>query len=307
MPVLELSGVTKTYGRLPALDSVDLEVEAGELVAVLGPNGAGKTTMFELLLGLSSPTEGGIRVLGRAPGRRGVVGRIGAMLQGAGLPENVTVRDLVRLVGRSYPRSLRVETVLERVGLAARGGRTVTDLSGGERQRLLLAAAIVGVPDLLLLDEPTAAMDLEGKRGFWSEARTAVADGTTILFATHDLAEADTVAQRVVILGQGRILADGTPSELKSVIQGKTVRLQSEIPIAELAALPGSGPVEVEGPGDTPDRRWVRVHAVAPEELVAALLARGIPVDGLTIVDSDLEDAFLKLTNEKTLKGAASL
>ena len=304
MTVLELSGVTKTHGQVTALDKVDLEVEAGELVAVLGPNGAGKTTMFELLLGLSSPTEGGIRVLGEAPGSRGIVGRIGAMLQGAGLPENVTVRDLVRLVGRSYPRSLPVERVLERVGLAARRASTVTDLSGGERQRLLLAAAIVGMPDLLLLDEPTAAMDPDGKRGFWQEARTAVADGTTVMFATHDLAEADMVAQRVVVLGQGRILADGTPSELKSVIQGKTVRLQTDVPITELAAFPGSGPVEVEAPGDAPDRQWVRVHTVAPEQLVAALLARGLPVDGLTIVDSDLEDAFLKLTGTKTSEGA---
>lgn len=306
MKVLELSGVTKTHGQVTALDKVDLEVEAGELVAVLGPNGAGKTTMFELLLGLSTPTEGGIRVLGGAPGSRSIVGRIGAMLQGAGLPENITVHDLVRLVGRSYPRSLPVETVLERVGLAARRSRTVTDLSGGERQRLLLAAAIVGVPDLLLLDEPTAAMDPEGKRGFWREARTAVGDGTTVLFATHDLAEADAVAQRVVVLGRGRILADGTPAELKSVILGKTVRLQTDVPIAELAAFPGSGPVEQEAPGTKPGHQWVRVHAVAPEQLVAALLARGIPVDGLTIVDADLEDAFLKLTDVRTLKGTAS-
>jgi ABC-2 type transport system ATP-binding protein len=306
MTVLELSGVTKTHGRVTALDKVDLEVEAGELVALLGPNGAGKTTMFELLLGLSSPTEGGIRVLGGAPGSRGIVGRIGAMLQGAGLPENITVHDLVRLIGRSYPLSLPVELVLERVGLTARRNRTVTDLSGGERQRLLLAAAIVGVPDLLLLDEPTAAMDPEGKRGFWREARTAVGDGTTVVFATHDLAEADSVAQRVVVLGQGRILADGTPSELKSVIHGKTVRLQTDVPIAELAALPGSGPVEVEGPGTTPDHQWVRVHSEAPEELVAALLARGIPVEGLTIVDAELEDAFLKLTDAKAMKGDAA-
>jgi ABC-2 type transport system ATP-binding protein len=305
MTALELSGVTKTHGQVTALDKVDLEVEAGELVAVLGPNGAGKTTMFELLLGLSSPTEGGIRVLGGAPGSRGIVGRIGAMLQGAGLPDNVTVRDLVRLVGRSYPLSLPVERVLERVGLAARRGNTVTDLSGGERQRLLLAAAIVGMPDLLLLDEPTAAMDPDGKHGFWREARAAVAEGTTVLFATHDLAEADTVAQRIVVLGQGRVLADGTPSDLKNVIQGKTVRLQTDVPISELAAFPGSGPVEMEAAGDAPDRHWVRVHAVAPEELVATLLARGLPVDGLTIVDSDLEDAFLMLTGSKTWNGAS--
>jgi ABC-2 type transport system ATP-binding protein len=306
MTVIELSVVTKSYGRLNALDRVDLEVEAGELVAILGPNGAGKTTMFELLLGLSSTTKGSIRVLERSPGDRAIVGRIGAMLQGAGLPENLTVRDLVRLVGRSYPQSLPVETVLARVGLAAKRGRTVTDLSGGERQRLLLAAAIVGAPDLLLLDEPTAAMDPEGKRRFWQEARSAVADGTTVLFATHDLTEADTVAQRVVVLGRGRILADGTPSDLKSIVQRKTVRLQSEVPAAELATLPGSGPVEVEGPGDTLNRRWVRIHAGAPEQLIAALLARGFPMDGLTIVDSDLEDAFLKLTNEEISRGAAS-
>jgi len=306
MTALELSGVTKTHGQLKALDEVSLRVEAGELVALLGPNGAGKTTMFEVLLGLTGPTAGNATVLGGSPGSRPVVQRIGAMLQGAGLPENVTVRELVRLVGRSYPRSLPVETVLERVGLASRRGRTVTDLSGGERQRLLLATAIVGMPDLLLLDEPTAAMDPEAKRAFWGEARAAVADGTTLVFATHDLAEADAMARRVVVLGRGRVLADGTPSQLKSVIDGKTVRLRTDVPAAELASLPGSGPVEVETPMDSSDRRWIRIHAAAPQDLIAALVARGAPVDGLTIVDSDLEDAFLKLTDSKTLKGATS-
>jgi ABC-2 type transport system ATP-binding protein len=212
MTVIEMSGVTKEYGPVHALDGVDLRVERGEIVALLGPNGAGKTTTFELLLDLARPTRGRVEVLGGPPSA--ARGRVGAMLQSAGLPEQVTVRELVRLVGRSYPQALPVEEVLDRVQLAGRAGRTVTALSGGERQRLLLALALVGEPELLLLDEPTAAMDVVSRRSFWAQARTAVGHGATILFATHDMTEAETVADRILVIARGRLLADGSPAEL---------------------------------------------------------------------------------------------
>ena len=211
MTVLEMRDVRKEYGEVTALDGMDLAVEQGEIVAVLGPNGAGKTTTFELLLGLIRPTTGSVRVLGEEPGPR-VRGRIGAMLQSAGLPEQVTVRELVRLIGRSYPQSLDVDDVLASTGLTKRARRAVTTLSGGERQRVLLALALVGAPQLLLLDEPTAAMDVAAKHTFWEQARGL--DGATVVFATHDLAEAAAVADRVLVVAQGRLVADTTADDL---------------------------------------------------------------------------------------------
>ena len=211
MTVLEMRDVRKEYGEVTALDGMDLAVEQGEIVAVLGPNGAGKTTTFELLLGLIRPTTGSVRVLGEEPGPR-VRGRIGAMLQSAGLPEQVTVRELVRLIGRSYPQMLDVDDVLASTGLTKRARRAVTTLSGGERQRVLLALALVGAPQLLLLDEPTAAMDVAAKRTFWEQARAL--DDATIVFATHDLAEAAAVADRVLVVSQGRLVADTTADAL---------------------------------------------------------------------------------------------
>ena len=211
MTVLEMQAVRKEYGEVTALDGLDLTVEHGEIVAVLGPNGAGKTTTFELLLGLIRPTAGSVRVLGEEPGPR-VRGRIGAMLQSAGLPEQVTVRELVRLIGRSYPQALDADDVLASTGLTKRARRPVTALSGGERQRLLLALALVGAPELLLLDEPTAAMDVAARRNFWEQARAL--EDATIVFATHDLTEAAAVADRVLVVAQGRLVADTTAEDL---------------------------------------------------------------------------------------------
>ncbi len=208
---IEMTGVVKTHGPVRALDGIDLRVDEGEIVALLGPNGAGKSTAFDVLLDLVRPTAGRVEVLGGPPAA--ARGRVGAMLQSAGLPEQVTVRELVRLVGRAHPRALPVDEVLARTGLTSRAGRTVTALSGGERQRLLLALALVGQPELLLLDEPTAAMDVLSRRSFWSQARAA-AGGATLLFATHDLAEAAAAADRVVVLAAGRVVADGTPASL---------------------------------------------------------------------------------------------
>lgn len=213
MTVLEMRRVRKEYRGVTALTDVDLRVERGQVVALLGPNGAGKTTAFELLLGLIRPTGGQVEVLGHPPGGQ-VRQRVGAMQQTAGLPEQVTVSELVRLIGRSYPASLPTDSVLERTALTKHAKRVVTDLSGGERQRLQLAMALIGSPEVLLLDEPTAALDVASRRAFWDQARASVRDGATILFATHDLTEAAAVADRVVVVNQGRIIAEGTPDDL---------------------------------------------------------------------------------------------
>jgi ABC-2 type transport system ATP-binding protein len=216
--VIELQGVTQRYGDVVALEGVDLTVARGEVVALLGPNGAGKSTVFELVLGLLRPTDGRVTVLGEPPGRSRH--RVGAMVQGAGLPEDATARELVRLVGRSYPAQLPVEEALRRAGLADRAERLVGVLSGGERQRLLLALVLVGAPELLLLDEPTVAMDVTARRGFWRHTRAAAAVGATVVVATHHLDEAAAVADRVVVLLGGRVVADATPDELTDALAG---------------------------------------------------------------------------------------
>jgi ABC-2 type transport system ATP-binding protein len=213
MAVVQMRAVRKEYGPVVALAGLDLRVERGEIVALLGPNGAGKSTTFEVLLGLVRPTRGEVTILDLPPGGP-VRRRVGAMLQNAGLPELVTVRELVRLIGRSYPASLPVDYVLERTGLTSCATRTITDLSGGERQRVQLAMAMVGNPEVLLLDEPTAGMDVQSRRAFWERARASVRDGAAILFATHDLAEAGAVADRIVVVDDGRGIAEGTPQEL---------------------------------------------------------------------------------------------
>lgn len=213
MSAVSLHAVHKSYGDVTALGGVDLEIAQGEIVALLGPNGAGKSTAFELLLGLVRPSRGTVRVLGEQPGSRARQ-RTGAMMQSAGLPDQATARELVRLVGASYPAPLAVEDVLERVALTHRSSSVVSRLSGGERQRLLLALALVGAPELLLLDEPTAAMDVAARRRFWAQTHASVSAGATVLFATHDLSEAAAVADRALVMHHGRILADTTTDEL---------------------------------------------------------------------------------------------
>ncbi|HYO39259.1 MAG TPA: ABC transporter ATP-binding protein [Nocardioidaceae bacterium] len=210
--VVRVRGLVKTYGSVRALDGVELAVRAGEVVAVLGPNGAGKSTLFETLLGLLDPTAGEVRVLGETPSTR-TRRRIGVMMQSAGLPESVTVAELVRLIARAHPRALPTDGVLDRVALGPHAGRRVTDLSGGERQRLQLAMALVGAPELLLLDEPTAAMDVRARRSFWKHTREAADAGVTVVFSTHNLTEAGT-ADRVVVIDAGRVLADATAEDL---------------------------------------------------------------------------------------------
>ena len=213
MHAVSLRGVSKTYGDVAALTDVSFEVEEGEVVALLGPNGSGKSTLFELLLGLIEPTTGSLRVLGEVPGGE-VRQRVGAMLQDGGLPGQVTVAELVHLVGRSYPSMLPVDEVLARTGLSGRRDRRIGALSGGERQRTSLAAATIAAPALLLLDEPTSAMDVEARRSFWTHTQGSIRDGATVVFATHDLREAEAIADRVLLIREGRLIADGTPAEL---------------------------------------------------------------------------------------------
>ena len=296
MTVLELEQVRVRYGELVALDRVGTTIDDGEVVAVLGANGAGKSTLFDVLLGLLRPTSGTVRVFGRPPGA-GLRTRMGAMLQNAGLPGQVSVAELVRLVGRSYPAPLPVDEVLTRVGLAAKRDRIVEVLSGGERQRLLLAMALVGEPDLLVLDEPTSAMDVDARRNFWEQARANAGEGVTLVFATHDLAEADAVADRVLVLQRGRLIADASPATLKRQTARVAVTVATDAAPQVVAGWDGVERAEKSLDAAGADGlQQVQVWADTAEHVVVPLVQGGYRMCGLSVDTADLEDALAQLS-----------
>ena len=299
--VIEARGLTRRFGEVLAVDGVDLRVGEGEVVAVLGPNGAGKTTTLEMLLGLRSPSAGTVRVFGADPASAAVRGRVGAMLQDTDAPESLTVTEIVDLVAAYHPYRLPTGEVLERATLQGHRKRRVTQLSGGERQRLSFALAIVGDPDLLYLDEPTASLDVGARRLFWQQVGDFAALGKTILFSTHNLEEADLAAERVVIINAGRIFSDGTPRELKGLLAGRTLELVTDADDATLAALPGVRALTVlAADGATagrPGARRVRLQAADAEPPLRVLFAAGRRVEGLIVAEATLEEAFVHLTS----------
>jgi ABC-2 type transport system ATP-binding protein len=297
MHAVVATGIRKRYGAVEAVAGINLRVREGEVVAMLGPNGAGKTTTIELLLGLRRPSGGTVRVLGGRPDDRSVRGRIGAMLQDSEVPPGMTVTEVVRLIGRYYPYALPVDDVLRRADLLSRRRCRIGELSGGQRQRLSFAMAIVGDPDLLFLDEPTAALDVESRRAFWAEVRGFADLGKTILFSTHNLAEADTFAERVIVIHRGAVLQDGTPGEIKARVAAKTVRLRTDAPAAEVRRIAGVTHVEHTLGGGGGAAHLV-IRTSTPERLLYQLLAGGRSIADLTVVETDLESAFLHLTSD---------
>src|SRR5579862_1195045 len=235
-----LDGVTRHFGRVTAVDDVSLSVAHGETIALLGPNGAGKSTTISMLLGLLAPDSGSIEVLGSAPGSATAHAGVGAMLQDGGMMPGVLVGELLGMVRRLYQAPLALGEVVEIAQLQGLEKRRVDRLSGGQSQRLRLAMALVGDPRLLILDEPTAAMDVETRRGFWHAMEGFTHRGRTILFSTHYLEEADVAADRIVVMARGRVVADGTPSAIKSSVGLHVIRCSIERNgIAGLDTLPG--------------------------------------------------------------------
>ncbi|MEU4679881.1 ABC transporter ATP-binding protein [Micromonospora sp. NPDC023737] len=290
-PAVELSGLTKTFGAVTAVDGLSLRVEPGEVVAFLGPNGAGKTTTIDMLLGLARPDAGSVRILGGSPADAIASGRIAAVLQTGGLLKDLTVGETVRLTANLYRHSRPAEEVLERAGITGIADRVVGKCSGGQQQRLRFALALLPDPDLMVLDEPTTGMDVEGRREFWQALRRDARSGRTVIFATHYLDEADAYADRIVLVRQGRIVADGTTAEIKNLAAGRLVR--ATLPGADqaaLAALPGVDAVEVRG-----DSVLVRT---ADSDLVARHLLTRTEARDVEITSRNLEDAFLALTTD---------
>jgi ABC-2 type transport system ATP-binding protein len=289
--VASLEGVGKNYGEIRALQNVDFSVRAGQVVALLGPNGAGKTTAVKLLLGLLQPNSGKARVFGGDPTNPENRMRTGAMLQVGRVPETLRVREHIDLFSSYYPKPMPLEEVLAAAGLKKLRDRKFGDLSGGQRQRTLFALAICGDPDLLFLDEPTVGLDVEARRALWEEIRRLVDHGKTVLLTTHYLEEADALADRVAVINQGKIIAEGTPSEIKAQNSGKRIRCVTALSVASLLRIPGVTDARQ-------DREAVEIRAGEAEAVVRALLASDPSLSGLEITSAGLEDAFLALTQD---------
>jgi len=291
-----LERVTKRFGDIVALDGVDLQVARGDTVALLGPNGAGKTTALCLMLGLRKPTGGSVSLFGLAPTAAQARQRIGVMLQDSGLPATLKVREVVQFFQRLYPKPISVKDAIAAAQLEPLGERQVSALSGGQRQRLFFALAIVGDPELLILDEPTVGLDLESRLAFWERLSAMARCGKTIVLTTHYLEEADVLAKRIVVLDRGRIMADGTPDQIKSRIAGKVVSFSApDATEARLLRLPGVSRVCRRG------HRWVLLSA-SPEASLAALFGHGIQISELEVASADLEEAFLFITREQAIR-----
>lgn len=287
--VSSLQGVSKSYGTVHALKNVQLSIRAGELVALLGPNGAGKTTAVKLLLGLASPSAGQVSVFGGNPVQPEVRMRIGAMLQVAKVPETLKVREHLDLFSSYYLNPMPMNEVVAAAGLEQIKDRRFGELSGGQRQRVLFALAICGNPDIVFLDEPTVGLDVEARRMLWEQIRKLVSRGKTILLTTHYLQEADALADRVVVINQGQIIAEGTPAEIKAQTSGKKIRCVSQLPIEVVRAFPGVLEVKV-------DREAIEINAKNAEIVVHELLLRDASLSGLEVTSAGLEEAFLALT-----------
>ena len=287
--VAQTRRLTKSYGSVAALRNVDFELRRGELLALLGPNGAGKTTLVRMLLGLASPDSGTVAVFGADPREEAMRYRVGAMLQVARVPETLKVGEHIDLFSSYYPTPLPMDESLRIAGLTDLRDRRFGELSGGQRQRVLFAIAICGNPDLLFLDEPTVGLDVEARRLMWTQIRSLVARGKTVLLTTHYLNEADALADRILVLQHGSMVAEGTPAEVKSRAIGKQVRFASRLSLEEIRGIPGVLSVNA-------DRQKFEVQVQAAEPVVRELLQRDSWLADLEVTSAGLEEAFLALT-----------
>ena len=297
--IARLSGVSKNFGLVRALSNVDLNVHGGEVVAVLGPNGAGKTTAVKLLLGLASPSAGTVSVFGADP--RAPLNRLrtGAMLQVGRVPEGLQIQEFIDLFSSYYMKPLPLRVVLSAAGLQGLEKRCFGVLSGGQKQRVLFALAVCGDPDLLFLDEPTVGLDVEARRILWDEIRRLVARGKTVLLTTHYLQEADALADRIVVINHGTVIAEGTPAEIKARTAGRQIRCVTRLPIATVCSLPGV--MEVRS-----DRGAFVINATVAEPVLRELFRRDPEVSEIEVTSAGLEEAFLALTRDNESKEVQS-
>jgi len=285
-----LSGLAKSYGPVHAVRSVDLQIAPGETVALLGPNGAGKTTTIDMMLGLTRPDEGTVSIFGAPPAAAVRDGYVGAMLQTGSPLDHLRVREQVALMASYYPHPLPVDDVLQITGADEFSGQWTTRLSGGQAQRVRFAAALAGDPDLLLLDEPTAGIDVEGRRDFWQAMRAVTERGKTVVFATHYLEEADAYADRIVLIARGEIVADGPATEIKAQAGARSIRATlPSVEVGALGALPGVRSAQRHGDA-------VLLSCTDSDAALVALLAAFPDARDIEVTGGSLEEAFLELT-----------
>ncbi|WP_031070921.1 ABC transporter ATP-binding protein [Streptomyces sp. NRRL WC-3742] len=300
--VAAFRGVGKSYGRVRAVDGLDLVLRPGETVALLGPNGAGKSTSLDLLLGLREPDQGAVTLFGGSPRAAIEAGRVGAMLQSGGLMADVKVREIVQFACDVHPRGRSVTGVLTDAGITELAERRVDKLSGGQEQRVRFALAIAGDSDLIVLDEPTTGMDVSVRQAFWASMRAQADAGRTVLFATHYLEEADSIADRVLVLHRGRLIADGTSAEIKARAGARRVTFELHdgdgqfIDDSVLRTLPGVQSLDVTA--RVAGVRTVRIRTADADASVAALYRAGLYPRGLEVAGLGLEQAFLTITGE---------
>ncbi|HVA56086.1 MAG TPA: ABC transporter ATP-binding protein [Gammaproteobacteria bacterium] len=289
--IAALMEVGKRYGKLTAVDKLSLDVRQGEILALLGPNGAGKTTSVNLLLGLAQPTTGKVELFGHSPREVAVRRRIGVMLQNAQLGGHARLHEVVGLYSGYYPNPLPPAEVLRTAGLEGLENRPVVKLSGGQKQRLMFALAICGNPELLFLDEPTVGLDVESRRGFWASIRRLREQGRTIVLTTHYLEEADALADRIVVINRGHIVATGTSAEIKSSVAQRHIRCVTRLNAAQIQVLPGVTSV-------IPDGERLDIIVAQPESLLRELLSLDHTLHDLEVSGAKLEEAFLALTDK---------
>ncbi|MYS92249.1 MULTISPECIES: ABC transporter ATP-binding protein [Streptomyces] len=295
--VVAFDQVSKAYDAVRAVDALTLTLRPGQTVALLGPNGAGKSTTLDLLLGLKKPDSGTVRLFGTSPRDAIVAGRVGAMLQSGGLMDEVTVAELVRLACDLHPKPYRPSEVLSRAGIEQIADRKVNKLSGGQAQRVRFALATAGDSDLIVLDEPTTGMDVTTRQAFWATMREQADQGRTVLFATHYLEEADAVADRVLVLHRGRLLADGTAAEIKAKAGARRISfdLAGTVDEAALRDLPFLTSLTVSG-------RTVRIQSTDADATVHALYGLGVYPRNLEVAGLGLEQAFVAITTAEEAK-----
>ena len=297
---VKLTGLTKSFkspqGPVHAVRGIELTIEVGETVALLGPNGAGKSTTIDMVLGLLKPDAGTIELFGRTPADAIAAGAVGGMLQVGGVISDLNVRELLEMVASLYPRPLGVDEVVELTRIGDLVARKTTKLSGGQTQRLRFAVALIANPDLLILDEPTVAMDVESRRQFWTTMREFATRGKTVVFATHYLEEADAYADRIILMSHGRVVADGPATEIKATVGLRTIR--ATLPganVSALALLPGVTNVDTRGEG-------VVLSCSDSDAALRAFLAAEPTARDIEVTGAGLEEAFLQLTGEEQAK-----
>ncbi len=289
-PALQADKLGKTYGDKTALDALELKLANQGVTAILGPNGAGKTTLIHCALGLTRPSSGTLSVLSATPGSMALRRRIGVMLQDADLPDLLTAREHINLFASYYPNPLPVDEVLTRCDISAFADKRYKKLSGGQKRRVQFALAIVGQPDLIFLDEPTTGLDIDARRILWDVVRELAEAGKTIVLTTHYLEEADALADRIVVLSVGGVIADGPAEDIRNTVGGSLIRCVTRLPDAALAALAQITSVRRAG-------RYVEAMSRDATQSLTALLAADPEISDLTIKKPNLEEAFLALTH----------